>query len=95
MTIRPTGSRFECKAHKGKARALTKSTLCDNVVYVGTPRTVDGRRDVRGSFLIFSVGAHSHPPPPITDSTGGLLLTAEEVQRHHHVSLAQEEEDVQ
>ncbi|KAK1862814.1 hypothetical protein I4F81_005381 [Pyropia yezoensis] len=94
MTIRAPGSRHKCKVHMGLARPLRVSTLCDNVIYIGTPMTDDGNRDVTGSFLILSVGAHSHPPPPITVATRGLLLTAREVAGHHHVTLAQEEEDV-
>lgn len=94
MTIRAPGSRLKCKAHMGPARPLRVSTMCDNVIFNGTPMTDDGNRDVTGSFLILSVGAHSHPPPPITVATRRLLLTAREVAGHHHVTLAQEEEDV-
>lgn len=64
MTIRAPGSRHKCKVHMGLARPLRVRTLCDNVIYIGTPMTDDGNRDVTGSCLIFSVGAHSHPPPP-------------------------------
>lgn len=94
MTIRAPGIRLRCKVHMGSARPLRVSTLCDNVIFIGTPMTDDGNRDVMGSFLLFAVRAHSHPPPPITVATRGLLLTAREVAGNHHVTLAQEEEDV-
>jgi len=94
MTVRVAGSRFKCKAHAGEALALSCRSKCSNGLYIGTPLLDDGARDLQGSFLILSVGAHTHPPPPITTSTVGLLLTAADVREHHHVSLAAEEEDV-
>ncbi|KAK1857516.1 hypothetical protein I4F81_000133 [Pyropia yezoensis] len=94
MTIRPSGSRSVCKSHAGKAQALSRHIACSSTLYVGVPLTDSGDRDLRGSFLIFSVGVHTHPPPPIMFSTRGLLVTAAEVKEHHHISLAAEEEDV-
>ena len=94
MTVRAPGTRLKCRAHMGDALPLSTQTLCDNVIFIGTPITDDRQRDVTGSFLIFSLGEHSHPPPPITAATRGLLLTAREVKAHHHISLAQEEEDM-
>lgn len=94
MTIRTAGSRFKCRSHAGKHRPLSCRVTCSSVLFVGVPLTDAGERDLQGSFLIFSVGPHTHPPPPITTSTRGLLLTAAEVKAHHHISLAAEEEDV-
>jgi len=94
MTVRVAGSRFRCMAHAGEALALSCRSKCSNVLYIGTPLLDDGARDLQGSFLILSVGAHTHPPPPITTSTRGLLLTAADLREHHHFSLAAEEEDV-
>jgi len=94
MTVRAPGTRLKCRAHMGPAVQLSTQSLCDKVICVGKPITEDRLRDVTGSFLIFSLGEHSHPAPPITASTRGLLLTAIEVQAHHHMTVAQEEEDM-
>jgi len=94
MTVRVAGSRFKCKAHAGEALALSCRSKCGNVLYIGIPLLDGGARNLQGSFLILSVGVHTHPPPPITTSTRGLLLTAEDLREHHHFSLAAEEEDV-
>jgi len=94
MTVRVAGSRFKCMAHAGEALALLCRSQCRNVLYIGTPLLYDGARDLQGSFLILSVGAHMHPAPPFTTSTRGLLLTAADVREHHDASLAAEEEDV-
>jgi len=94
MTVRAPGTRLKCRAHMGPAVPLSTQTLCDKVIYVGTPITDDRLRDVPGCFVIFPLGEQSHPPPPITASRRGLLLTAREVQARHHITVAQEEEDM-
>ncbi|KAK1861849.1 hypothetical protein I4F81_004429 [Pyropia yezoensis] len=94
MTFRAVGSRLMCRSHAGQAQALTRRVPCSSVLYVGVPLTEDGGRDVQGSFLLLSVGAHTHPPPPITTATRGLPVTAAEVKAHHHIFLAAQEEDV-
>lgn len=94
MTIRAAGSRCRCRSHSGNSRPLRCHVTCSSVLFVGVPLTDAGGRDLKGSFLIFSVGPQTPPPPPITTSTRGLLLTAAEVKAHHHISLAAEEEDV-
>lgn len=71
----------------GPPRSLAVSKLCENVIFVGTPLKEDGSRDVLGSVLTFSVGAHLQPPPTSNVATRGLLLTAQKVSGHHHVTL--------
>lgn len=67
---------------------------CSSMHNSGVPLREDGGRHVQGSFLLQSVGAHTHPPPHSTLATCGLLVTAAEVKERHRNSLAAEDEDV-
>lgn len=77
--------------HVGDPVPLSTRVGCQCVIYVGTPVYGDRTRDVDRTFLVFSVGPHTHPPPPITTAQQGLLVTALEIRTHHHITLAAEE----